>query len=64
MTKNKTAAKKTEDQSVVYKVPAAFALMIVVVYGVLEARRVLQYRGRLLRRFIRCSAFSDMCFWR
>ena len=32
MTKNKTAAKKTEDQSVVYKVPAAFALMIVVVY--------------------------------
>ena len=33
MTKNKTAAKKTEDQSVVYKVPAAFALMIVVVYA-------------------------------
>ena len=33
MTKNKTAAKKTEDQSVVYKVPAAFALMIVVIYG-------------------------------
>ncbi|MFR5761305.1 MAG: hypothetical protein ACLUFI_06670 [Oscillospiraceae bacterium] len=28
MTKNKTAAKKTEDQSVVYKVPAAFALMV------------------------------------
>ena len=33
MTKNKTAAKKTEDQSVVYKVPAAFALMVLVVYG-------------------------------
>ena len=33
MTKNKTAAKKTEDQSVVYKVPAAFALLVVVVYG-------------------------------
>lgn len=33
MTKNKTTAKKTEDQSVVYKVPAAFALMIVVVYA-------------------------------
>ena len=33
MTKNKTAAKKTEDQSVVYKVPAAFALMILVVYA-------------------------------
>ncbi len=33
MTKNKIAAKKTEDQSVVYKVPAAFALMIVVVYA-------------------------------
>lgn len=33
MTKNKTAAKKTEDQSVVYKVPAAFALLIIVVYG-------------------------------
>ena len=33
MTKNKTAAKKTEDQSVVYKVPAAFALMIVVIYA-------------------------------
>ena len=33
MTKNKTAAKKTEDQSVVYKVPAAFALMIIVVYA-------------------------------
>ena len=33
MTKNKTAAKKTEDQSVVYKVPAAFVLMIVVVYA-------------------------------
>ena len=33
MTKNKTAAKKTEDQSVVYTVPAAFALMIVVVYA-------------------------------
>lgn len=33
MTKNKTAAKKTEDQSVVYKVPAAFALMIVMVYA-------------------------------
>lgn len=33
MTKNKTAVKKTEDQSVVYKVPAAFALMIVVVYA-------------------------------
>ena len=33
MTKNKTAAKKTEDQSVVYKVPAAFALTIVVVYA-------------------------------
>lgn len=33
MTKNKAAAKKTEDQSVVYKVPAAFALMIVVVYA-------------------------------
>ena len=32
MTKNKTAAKKTEDQSVVYKVPAAFALMVLVVY--------------------------------
>ena len=34
MTKNKTAAKKTEDQSVVYKVPAAFALMIEVDYAV------------------------------
>ena len=33
MTKNKTAAKKTEDQSVVYKVPAAFVLMIVVIYA-------------------------------
>ena len=33
MTKNKTAAKKTEDQSVVYKVPAAFALMVLVIYG-------------------------------
>lgn len=33
MTKNKTAAKKTEDQSVVYKVPAAFALMILVIYA-------------------------------
>ena len=33
MTKNKIAAKKTEDQSVVYKVPAAFALMVLVVYG-------------------------------
>lgn len=33
MTKNKIVAKKTEDQSVVYKVPAAFALMIVVVYA-------------------------------
>ena len=33
MTKNKTAAKKTEDQSVVYKVPAAFVLMIVVIYS-------------------------------
>lgn len=33
MTKNKTTAKKTEDQSVVYKVPAAFALMILVVYA-------------------------------
>ncbi len=33
MTKNKTAAKKTEDQSVVYKVPAAFALMIIVIYA-------------------------------
>ena len=30
MTKNKTAAKKTEDQSVIYKVPAAFALRILV----------------------------------
>lgn len=33
MTKNKTAAKKTEDQSVIYKVPAAFVLMIVVIYA-------------------------------
>ena len=33
MTKNKTAAKKTEDQSVVYKVPAAFALMVIVIYA-------------------------------
>lgn len=33
MTKNKTAVKKTDDQSVVYKVPAAFALMILVIYG-------------------------------
>ena len=33
MTKNKTPAKKTDDQSVVYKVPAAIALMIVVVYA-------------------------------
>ena len=33
MTKNKAAAKKTEDQSVVYKVPAAFALMVLVIYG-------------------------------
>ena len=33
MTKNKTAAKKTEDQYVVYKVPAAFALMILVIYA-------------------------------
>ena len=33
MTKNKTAAKKTEDQSVIYKVPAAFALMILVIYA-------------------------------
>ena len=32
MTKKTTAA-KTEDQSVVYKVPAAFALMILVIYG-------------------------------
>ena len=36
MTKNKTAAKKTEDQSVVYKVPAAFALMVIVFYGFLK----------------------------
>ena len=32
MTKNKTAAKKTEDQSVVYKVPAAYELKIFVIY--------------------------------
>lgn len=33
MTKNQSVAKKTEDQSVVYKVPAAFALLVVVVYA-------------------------------
>lgn len=33
MTKNNTAVKKTGSQSVVYKVPAAFALMILVILG-------------------------------
>lgn len=63
MTKNKTAAKKTEDQSVVYKVPAAFVLMIVVIYAFWKLGG---YYSTVegLRRFIRCSAFSGMCFWR